>query len=56
MRLAGELHDDTNQAIIALKQRVQLAQKSVKDQNKTHANLSTSSKHWLHKQLRISVI
>lgn len=29
-RLARELHDDTIQAIIALKQRVQLAQKSVK--------------------------
>jgi len=33
MRLARELHDDTIQAIIALKQRVQLAQKSVKDQH-----------------------
>jgi len=32
MRLARELHDDTIQAVIALKQRVQLAQKSVKDQ------------------------
>lgn len=32
MRLARELHDDTIQAIIALKQRVQLAEKSVKDQ------------------------
>jgi signal transduction histidine kinase len=31
-RLARELHDDTIQAVIALKQRVQLAQKSVKDQ------------------------
>jgi two-component system, NarL family, sensor histidine kinase UhpB len=30
-RLARELHDDTIQAVIALKQRVQLAQKSVKD-------------------------
>lgn len=30
VRLARELHDDTIQAIIALKQRVQLAQKSVK--------------------------
>ena len=29
-RLARELHDDTIQAVIALKQRVQLAQKSVK--------------------------
>lgn len=31
MRLARELHDDTIQAVIALKQRVQLARKSVKD-------------------------
>jgi signal transduction histidine kinase len=30
-RLARELHDDTIQAVIALKQRVQLAQKTVKD-------------------------
>lgn len=33
MRLARELHDDTIQAVIALKQRVQLAQKLIKDQN-----------------------
>jgi signal transduction histidine kinase len=32
-RLARELHDDTIQAVIALKQRMQLAQKSIKDQN-----------------------
>ncbi len=32
-RLARELHDDTIQAVIALKQRVQLARKSSKDQN-----------------------
>ncbi len=32
VRLARELHDDTIQAIIALKQRVQLAQKSVKNE------------------------
>jgi signal transduction histidine kinase len=37
LRLARELHDDTIQSLIALKQRVQLAQKSVKDQ----ASLST---------------
>jgi signal transduction histidine kinase len=30
-RLARELHDDTIQAVIALKQRVQLAQRSIKD-------------------------
>ncbi len=33
LRLARELHDDTIQAVIALKQRLQLAQKSVKDQS-----------------------
>ncbi len=32
-RLARELHDDTIQAVIALKQRVQLAQKAAMDQN-----------------------
>ncbi|HSO10838.1 MAG TPA: histidine kinase [Anaerolineales bacterium] len=32
-RLARELHDDTIQAVIALKQRVQLVQKSIKEQN-----------------------
>ena len=32
-RLARELHDDTIQAVIALKQRVQLAQKLIKDRN-----------------------
>ncbi len=32
-RLAHELHDDTIQAVIALKQRVQLAQKSIKTQS-----------------------
>ena len=32
-RLARELHDDTIQAVIALRQRVQLVQKLVKDQN-----------------------
>ncbi|GER78829.1 MAG: hypothetical protein HZC39_13150 [Chloroflexi bacterium] len=33
LRLARELHDDTIQAVIALKQRVQLAHKSVKTEN-----------------------
>lgn len=32
LRLARELHDDTIQSVIALKQRVQLAQATVKDQ------------------------
>ncbi len=36
LRLARELHDDTIQSVIALKQRVQLAQKSVKDQTSRH--------------------
>src|SRR6266498_4511223 len=36
MRLARELHDETIQAVIALKQRVQLAQRSVKDQASIH--------------------
>lgn len=31
-RLARELHDDTIQAVVALKQRVQLARRSIKDQ------------------------
>lgn len=31
LRLARELHDDTIQSVIALKQRVQLAQKTIKD-------------------------
>jgi two-component system sensor histidine kinase UhpB len=33
LRLARELHDETIQSVIALKQRVQLAEKSVKDQS-----------------------
>jgi signal transduction histidine kinase len=36
LRLARELHDDTIQSVIALKQRVQLAQRSVKDQTSLH--------------------
>src|SRR6185436_3133097 len=32
-RLARELHDDTIQSVIALKQRVQLAHRLIKDQN-----------------------
>jgi len=37
LRLARELHDDTIQSVIALKQRVQFAQKSVKDQTSRRA-------------------
>ncbi len=36
LRLARELHDDTIQSVIALKQRVQLAQTTVKDQTSRH--------------------
>lgn len=36
-RLARELHDDTIQAVIALKQRVQLVKKSVRDQTAKQA-------------------
>jgi signal transduction histidine kinase len=36
LRLARELHDDTIQSVIALKQRVQLAQTSMKDQASRH--------------------
>lgn len=36
-RLARELHDDTLQSLIALKQRVQLAQKSAQDVSTQHA-------------------
>jgi two-component system sensor histidine kinase UhpB len=36
LRLARELHDDTIQAVIALKQRVQIAQRTVKDQASLH--------------------
>ncbi len=43
LRLARELHDDTIQSVIALKQRVQLAEKSVKDpaSRRTLAELET---------------
>lgn len=36
LRLARDLHDDTIQAVIALKQRVQIAQASVKDRASRH--------------------
>lgn len=43
LRLARELHDDTIQSVIALKQRVQLAEKTVKDtaSRKTLAELES---------------
>jgi signal transduction histidine kinase len=37
LRLARDLHDDTIQAVIALKQRVQLAERSTSDQNSRSA-------------------
>jgi signal transduction histidine kinase len=56
MRLARELHDDTIQAVIALKQRVQLAQKSVKDQNgkQTLKELETLSEQTIENLRRLT--
>jgi signal transduction histidine kinase len=55
-RLARELHDDTIQAVIALKQRVQLAQKSVKDQNgrQTLKELETLSEQTIENLRRLT--
>lgn len=56
LRLARELHDDTIQAVIALKQRVQLAQKSVKDQNgrQTLKELETLSEQTIENLRRLT--
>jgi signal transduction histidine kinase len=56
LRLARELHDDTIQAIIALKQRVQLAQKSVKDQTsrRTLNELETLSEQTIENLRRMT--
>jgi signal transduction histidine kinase len=56
MRLARELHDDTIQAVIALKHRVQLAQKSVKDQNGRQSlkELETLSEQTIENLRRLS--
>ncbi|MBI4760220.1 MAG: ATP-binding protein [Chloroflexota bacterium] len=56
LRLARELHDDTIQSIIALKQRVQLAQKSVKDQasRKTLAELESLSEQTIENLRRMT--
>ena len=56
LRLARELHDDTIQSIIALKQRVQLAQKSVKDQasRRTLGELETLSEQTIENLRRMT--
>jgi signal transduction histidine kinase len=56
LRLARELHDDTIQSIIALKQRVQLAQKSVKDQTsrRTLGELETLSEQTVENLRRMT--
>lgn len=56
MRLARELHDDTIQAVIALKQRVQLAQRSAKDQNmgKSLSELETLAEQTIENLRRLT--
>lgn len=56
LRLARDLHDDTIQSVIALKQRVQLAQKSVKDQpsRKTLAELESLSEQTIENLRRMT--
>jgi len=56
LRLARELHDDTIQSVIALKQRVQLAQKSVKDQptRRTLSELETLSEQTIENLRRMT--
>ncbi len=56
LRLARELHDDTIQSVIALKQRVQLAQKSVKDQTsrRTLSELETLSEQTIENLRRMT--
>ncbi len=56
LRLARDLHDDTIQSVIALKQRVQLAQKSVKDQpsRKTLAELETLAEQTIENLRRMT--
>ncbi|MBI5824653.1 MAG: sensor histidine kinase [Chloroflexi bacterium] len=55
-RLARELHDDTIQAVIALKQRVQLAQRSLKDQSGKQAldELETLSEQTIENLRRLT--
>jgi signal transduction histidine kinase len=56
LRLARDLHDDTIQSVIALKQRVGLAQKSVKDQasRKTLAELQTLAEQTIENLRRMT--
>lgn len=56
LRLARELHDDTIQSVIALKQRVQLAQTSVKDQTsrRTLSELETLSEQTIENLRRMT--
>lgn len=56
LRLARELHDDTIQSVIALKQRMQLAQTSVKDQNsrRTLSELETLSEQTIENLRRMT--
>ena len=56
LRLARELHDDTIQSVIALKQRVQLAQASVKDQisRRTLGELETLSEQTIENLRRMT--
>jgi signal transduction histidine kinase len=55
-RLARELHDDTIQAVIALKQRVQLAQQGVRDAStqRTLAELETLSEQTIENLRRMT--
>ncbi len=56
LRLARDLHDDTIQSVIALKQRVQLAQRSVKDQasRKTLAELESLAEQTIENLRRMT--
>ncbi len=56
LRLARDLHDDTIQSVIALKQRVQLAQKSVRDQTsrKTLAELESLAEQTIENLRRMT--
>ncbi len=55
-RLARELHDDTIQAVIALKQRVQLAKKTIRDQagNQSLQELETLAEQTIENLRRLT--